>query len=292
MATSPKAALGVWPAPSPKVLEWPVFRPVLLNLESMRILVTFAVEAEFAPWRALRSFRKIRINPKHWSGGVEVNEVQIGGCKLWVFLTGIGIKSFDFAVASCLKAAGVDLVLSSGLAGSLKPQYGPEEIVVPRKVGTLRNASGIALPQRLVSFAESNGAKVIETLLASDRIIETREEKCRLSNFAEAVDMESFHVAQAFTDEGVPVLIIRAISDGSEEDLPVDFTKCLTPEGRVRPGTLLKELFGRPARIPELIRFGRQSRSAARKLSSFLDGFILALTADVVDHEARQVATR
>src|SRR5260370_27483834 len=156
MVTSPKAALGVWRAAPPKVLEWPVFRPVLLNLESMRILVTFAVEAEFAPWRALRSFRKIRINPKHWSGGVEVNEVQIGGCILRVFLTGIGIKSFDFAVASCLKAAGVDLVLSSGLAGSLKPQYGPAEIAFPRTMGTLRHSSRLPLPLRLASLSTSH----------------------------------------------------------------------------------------------------------------------------------------
>lgn len=210
---------------------------------------------------------------------------------MWVFLTGIGIKSFDFAVASCLKAAGVNLVLSSGLAGSLRPKYGPEDIVVPKKVGTLRDASGIVLPPRLVSFGETRGAKVIETLLTSDRIIGTQEEKNQLATLGEAIDMESFHVATEFSVEAMPVAIIRAISDGSEEDLPVDFTKCLTSEGRIRSGALLRELLGRPAKIPELIRFGRQSRSAARKLSSFLDGFISTLTADVLDHETRQVAT-
>ena len=184
------------------------------------------------------------------------------------------------------------MILSSGLAGSLKREYGPEEIVVPKKVGTQRDASGILLPTGPVSFAESRGAKVIATLLTSDHIIGTQEEKNRLAIFGEAVDMESFHVASAFTDEAVPVAVIRAISDGSEEDLPVDFTKCLTSDGRVRPGALLKELLERPAQVPELIRFGRQSRSAARKLSSFLDSFILALTSDVIDHETRQVAAK
>jgi adenosylhomocysteine nucleosidase len=258
----------------------------------MRILVTFAVEAEFAPWRDLRAFKRTRINPDHWTGGVEAQEVKIGECTVWVFLTGIGIKTFDFALASCLRAAGVSLVLSSGLAGSLNPEHSPEEIVVPKKVGTLRDASGIPLSTGLVSFAARRGAKVIETLLTSDRIIETQEEKNRLASFAEAVDMESFHVAQEFTEGGVPVAVIRAISDGSEEDLPVDFTKCLTPEGRVRPGALIKELLEHPAKIPELVRFGRQSRSASRRLISFLDGFILTLTADVLDDESRQVAAQ
>lgn len=258
----------------------------------MRILVTFAVEAEFAPWRALRAFKKIRINSGHWSGGVEVQEVQIGACTVWVLLTGIGIKFSDFAVAGCLKGAGVNLVLSSGLAGSLNPEYGPEEIIVPKKVGTLKDASGLVLPTGPLTYAETRGAKVIETLLTSDHIIGTHEEKTRLAIFGEAVDMESFHIASMFNGEAVPVIVIRAISDSSEEDLPIDFTKCLTSEGRLRPGALARELLERPSRLPELIRFGRQSRNAARKLSSFLDGFVLALTPDVLSLEANHAVAR
>ncbi len=256
----------------------------------MRVLVTFAVDAEFAPWRDLRAFKKARINTGHWSGGVEVREAEIGGCTVWVLLTGIGIRTFDFALANCLKAAGVSLVLSSGLAGSLKPEYSPGEIVVPKKVGTLKDASGLILSIGPMSFAERRGAKAIATLLTSDRIIGTQVEKNRLANFAEAVDMESFHVASAFKDEAVPVAIIRAISDASEEDLPVDFTKCLNSQGHVKPGAMIGELLERPARIPELIRLARQSRNAARKLSSFLDGFILTMTPDVFDHETRRAA--
>src|SRR5258708_9247323 len=55
----------------------------------MRILVTFAVEAEFAPWRAIRAFRKVRINEKHYSGGVEVFEATISGSTVWVLFTGV-----------------------------------------------------------------------------------------------------------------------------------------------------------------------------------------------------------
>jgi len=78
------------------------------------------------------------------------------------------------------------------------------------------------------------------------------------------------------------VAVIRAISDGSDQDLPVNFEKCLTPQGHVKAGPLLKELLARPQRVPELIKFGLQSRSAARKLARFLDGFMEALTPDVV----------
>jgi nucleoside phosphorylase len=248
----------------------------------MKVLVTFAVEAEFAPWRALRSFKRVRINETHWSHGLEVYEAQIGQCIVWVFLTGIGIKAFDFGVVSCLKNAGVDVVLSSGLAGSLNPELVPERVVAAKRVGTMRDASGLPITTTIVDFAQHRGATLIEVLLTSDHIIETQEEKSRLANFGEAVDMESFHVVQEFSDHNIPVAVVRAISDGSDQDLPVNFEKCLTPQGQVKAGPLLKELLARPSRVPELIRFGLQSRNATRKLASFLDSFIEALTPGVL----------
>jgi nucleoside phosphorylase len=258
----------------------------------MKVLVTFAVDAEFAPWRALRAFKKTIINSNHWSGGTEVHESRIGDCTVWVFLTGIGIKWFDFDSASCLKNAGVNVVLSSGLAGSLKAECAPEQIVVPKRVGNLRDANGVPMASALVLLGERRGARVLDTLLTADHIIGTAEEKNRLAIFGEAVDMESFHVASGFIDANVPVATIRAISDGSEQDLPVDFAKCLTSQGQVRAGALLRELFASPTKVPELVRFGRQSRSAAQKLASFLDGFVQALTPDMLNCERTEAAAR
>jgi len=248
----------------------------------MKVLVTFAVEAEFAPWRAIRPFKKVRINEAHWSRGADVYEAQIGQCIVWVLLTGIGINAFDVGVVSCFKSAGVDLVLSSGLAGSLNPEFPAERVLAAKRVGTLRDSGGLPIMTSIVDFAQNRGATAIEVLLTSDHIIETQEEKSRLANFAEAVDMESFHIVEGFTCDNIPVAVIRAISDGSDQDLPVNFEKCLTPQGHVKAGPLLRELLARPQRVPELIKFGLQSRSAARKLARFLDGFMEALTPGVV----------
>jgi nucleoside phosphorylase len=256
----------------------------------MRVLVTFAVEAEFAPWRSARTFKKTRINPDHWSKGLEVQEKRIGNCEVWVFLTGIGIKTFDFAIAYCLKGAGVDLVLSSGLAGSLNRELALGDIVVPRRVGTLRDAWGVPAAAGVGAFAEQCGAKLISTLLTADHLIATKEEKSTLAHFGDAVDMESFHIMSQFTTENVPVATVRAISDGSQEDLPLDFTKCLTSQGQLKVGLILKELLGHPAKASGMVRFGRQSRNAAEKLAAFLDRFIQNLTPEVLSGNASEVA--
>ena len=254
----------------------------------MRVLVTFAVEAEFAPWRKLRKFREGTLGAKHWSGGVHVESTQIGEHTVHVFLTGIGIKCFDFAVAKCFKEAGVEVVISSGLAGSLKELYPALTIVSPSRVGGLTAASGTAVTRAVHQLAVKSSATAINTLLTSSHIIDSHEEKARLSQFADAVDMESSHIVESFLGEQIPIGVIRAISDGSDEDLPIDFEKCLSPSGKVKPFSLVKELALKPGKIPQLLRFGRQSRAAAEKLAAFLDGFIQMLKPELLQGEIEE----
>jgi hypothetical protein len=121
-----------------------------------------------------------------------------------------------------------------------------------------------------------------------NRVVDTAEEKARLSQFADVVDMESLHVVRQFDEEQIPVAVIRAISDGSEEEMPVDFEKVLTADGAIRVVPLLKDLMKEPGKIPAVIRFGRQSRAAAEKLARFLDEYIQALTPELLKVHATE----
>ena len=253
----------------------------------MFVLVTFAVDAEFAPWRELRRFRKVKLNEKHWSGGADVYETQVGDCCVWVSLTGMGIKSFDFKSATCLRSAGIDAIISSGLCGGLSTRYRVGQIIVPKRVGTLRDVAGLSTAASLADLAERQGATVVETLLTADHIIDSEAEKARLSQFADAVDMESFHIVHEFSLEAIPVTVIRAISDAANETLPLDFSKVLTPAGQVKVAPLVRELVSRPTRIPHLIQFAKQSREAAKNVANFLDVFLRALTPESIRCEAR-----
>jgi nucleoside phosphorylase len=257
----------------------------------MRVLVTFAVESEFAPWRRLRTFREILLKESQGSKGVRVREAQINGHTVWVFLTGMGIKSFDFNVASSMKAAGVDAVLSSGLAGSLNPKHGVLSIVAPMRVGNLRDAQAANVSRSLLELAGNKGASLISALVTANRIIDTAEEKARLSHLADAVDMESFYIVCQSEQQQIPVAVIRAISDGSEEEMPIDFERVLTVDGSIRVAPLLQGLIKEPGKIPGLIRFGRQSRAAAEKLASFLDEYIQALTPELAAVPAAEGAS-
>ena len=249
----------------------------------MRILVTFAVEAEFSPWLDLRKFQKRVLLPEY-DGGLAGYEAACGGNTVWVFLTGMG-PGFrpEFSRLGMLAAkAGVEIAISAGLAGSLREDHRIGEVIVPQHLGSFGDAAGFRANADLVRLAKEHGAKAVDTLLTADRIIETGEEKSRLARIADAVDMESHRIMQELAFANLPVATIRAISDESNEDLPIDFAECLTPEGKVRALPLLRQLLRSPSRVPHLVRFGVRSRKAAAALAEFLDAWIKTLTPQAI----------
>ena len=84
----------------------------------MRVLVTFAVDAEFAPWRKLRHFSSINYD------GLQLWRTTIGETIVIALLTGMGAPSAAQAMGLMMKMADedkyFDVCVSSGLAGALK----------------------------------------------------------------------------------------------------------------------------------------------------------------------------
>src|SRR6267378_3798812 len=201
----------------------------------MRILVTFAVEAEFAPWRKLREFKKRPADEGPTLQRVSSFKTTFGDNDVEVLLTGIGNAACGVTLAknSFLQDGKPDLVISSGLAGALKERLKPGDLIVPLKA--------------------------------------------RPAFFGEAVDMESAIIMSHFAAANVAVLTIRAVSDAADEDLPIDFDRCLTPQGAIKPMSLVNAIVRRPSKLPNLVRFGRQSNQAAQRLATFLDEFIAAM---------------
>ena len=245
----------------------------------MRVLVTFAADAEFAPWRKLRKFRKLPVNGSraaHFVSSDSQNPLEIA-----VLLTGIGEATASVAVDTSrfLDEQKPDFLISSGFAGALKPELPAGAIVAPEKTRTLKNHANVDSDMRVREEAVRLGALPIQNLITVDRLVKTAEEKARLAFFGEAVDMESAIVMARFASEGVPSAAVRAISDVSGENLPLDFDRCLTPQGAIKPLNLLNQIVRGPRNLPEILRFGRQSFLAGQNLAAFLEKLITSVPA-------------
>jgi hypothetical protein len=85
-----------------------------------------------------------------------------------------------------------------------------------------------------------------------------------------AVDMESGPVRELAAGLGVPLIILRAISDAADESLDPLICSFVTADGRTSVGRVLLTLLRHPGLLPSLLRLQRNSALAMSKLAEAL----------------------
>ncbi len=231
----------------------------------MKILVTFAVRSEFAPWQRRRSFLRL-------PGDKPVFEAMFGGARVRAILTGMGQDHALTAAKSALTYR-PDICISTGLAGALRSEYCPGDILAARLVSEVGEPVAVASHRELLSTAVDCGARQIERFATSKTVVTRAEQKRELRAQAEAVDMESYTILAEAARCGVPAVAIRAISDTSDFDLPYDFQRACDATGQIRTMGILSQVLRRPSGLPDLLKLARDSRFASRRLADFLDAF-------------------
>src|SRR5215467_410407 len=155
----------------------------------MRILVTFAVDAEFAPWRKLRNLEEIRI------GDVLLKRAQMGRAQVDLVVTGMGVENATRVTEAVMAAnSSYQFCVSAGFAGGLGDKYSIGDILVAEAVQHLGKPKTLLCSRNLVHAARADGAKQVKLFLTSDHVVRTVEEKSQLAPFADAVEMESFGI--------------------------------------------------------------------------------------------------
>lgn len=254
----------------------------------MKILVAFALDNEFAPWRAIRNFRS------GYVGATAVHHADIAGAEVIVALTGVGPRLAAVRAADLLRedAGSMQLCISSGLAGAVKSGYGIGQVLAARAVrsenpGGDRDSNLLECSGALVSFAEECGATIVNRFYTSERAIGTPEEKAHLGQLADAVEMESFGVLAEAAASGIPGIAIRAVSDLADENLPLDMNQVFTQNGHVSVPRVLGQVARHPGAMPGLMKLGKQSRTAAESLAQFLDRYVARVAERTAALEAR-----
>jgi nucleoside phosphorylase len=249
----------------------------------MKVLVTFAVDAEFAPWRKLRQFSCSNL------GDIRAYSSEIKDGELVVLLTGVGGRKAWAAATKVIWDGNVDVCISSGLAGALRNQHRPGDVLAAKEVHATSWKKVIPSDASLLDLAAACGAKVADAFYSVDRVLVRSSEKRGLAASADAVEMESGDILLEAVAFGARVIAIRAISDAVEEDLPLDFNRVMSDSGDVSIPKILAQTAVHPGSIPALIQFGRQSRNAAEKLATVLEACIQLVSADTMQ-QAKEVS--
>jgi adenosylhomocysteine nucleosidase len=243
----------------------------------VKVLVTFALESEFAPWRRMRSFVRLA------NGEFPAFDSNCGESRIRAVITGMGAQRAQHVARTALDWR-PDICIAAGFVGGLNPAYRAGDVLVASNIRDGEAQRTFSSEPRLVDLAEESGARKIGMLCTSAYAISTVEDKRRLGRTADAVDMESFFILNEAQESEIPGVAIRAVSDAADERLSMDFTQVLDDRGRVRIARLAREIMRSPQRIPGLIRLGSASRRGAQRLAKVLDRTIETLPGALESH--------
>ena len=184
-----------------------------------------------------------------------------GGRDIKIAVTGMGTRNAERALKHALEMYSPARVFTCGFAGALNPALRIGEVVFDRQ----------STPPDTTAQLVSCGAKPA-TFHCTKFVVVTAAAKTQLlkETGADAVEMESQVIHSLCADRHVPCVTLRAISDTASEDLPLDFNALLNAEEQLSAAKLAFAILRSPHRIPALMRLGRNSAHAARKLSAVL----------------------
>jgi adenosylhomocysteine nucleosidase len=168
---------------------------------------------------------------------------------------------------------GVTGLVSFGLAGGLDPALRPGTIVIPSVVlskGETFYADG--------TLANRFGGLSRHTMLAGSAIAVDAATKRRLHTASEAhaIDLESGTVARVAGAHGLPFVVVRAICDPAERDLPQAALVALDATGGIGFSAVLRSVLAQPWQIPGLLALARDAVRARRALIYLADGLASA----------------
>lgn len=197
---------------------------------------------------------------------LKLNDALLLGC------AGAGPANAQQA-ATQLVAQGATRLISWGCAAGLAPQLKAGELVLATAVQAANGETLVTNPS-WCELAQTTLAEHVPIrqglLLESTVLVATASAKQALqqSTQALALDMESAAVARIAQQHNLPFLVIRAIADPADMDLPVAVVQALNAQGEVQLPKLLGYLLTHLHELPGLITLGLHFKAALNTLKT------------------------
>lgn len=189
-----------------------------------------------------------------------------------VFVCGAGAGAYD-VVKARLASARPDAVVLLGWCGGLDPSLKAGALILCRDVvGTGEGEGDPIKPDDSLLSAARNGFHRAKHPFVYSRLVTVKRptggSKARIDLWnvhgAGGVDMETYHVARACGDAGVPWMAARAVLDPFGSALPRAVRRWATEDDEA---AIRNEALRRPLDWPAYVRLFRNSRRAGHSLA-------------------------
>ena len=206
---------------------------------------------------------------------------QYRGRPVLLARTGMGRQRAEASAEAVLARYQATVVISIGFSGALEGRLEVGDLVLASELIGSTGLDGNEIEPTIYQADQGLLRAVTEALRATPLrvvlgptvtvpgIIATPAGKRSLGGQtgAVAVDMESYWVARAASDRGLPFLALRAISDAQQDLLP-PFHQILDEDDHPRARRLATYLIREPGSVVALVRLARDASRARRALTT------------------------
>jgi adenosylhomocysteine nucleosidase len=191
----------------------------------------------------------------------------------FLITSGMGIPRAAQAARTLIDAIHPQLLISVGVAGAVHADLEIGDVLVSRNTCLLDK--GVPGPFQPLAHISDAAWQAAEKVLAPRRarLLYGNAITTRGTQYVEdqpeetmnpLLEMETFGIARVTTEQGIPLLSLRAISDGPHAPIPFDIEAMLDEQDTLRMGEIIKMILGHPQKIPQLVRMGRNTKMAAQ----------------------------
>jgi adenosylhomocysteine nucleosidase len=189
----------------------------------------------------------------------ELAGLQAAGCR--IIVAGIGADAAARGAEALVASQRLSALISAGYAGGLVAPALPGTIVVDTADPRLDACLPAAPRGRIATVAA---------------LVRTPDARVRLAaeTGAIAVDMESAAIRRVAEKHGIPFAAVRAITDGPESALLIDWDRYRDGRGGLRTFAAVLGALRTPGGVAEMRYLWYASRKASRALALYLGEFL------------------
>jgi len=187
--------------------------------------------------------------------------------------SGMGIRRAMDATHALLAATSPQFLVSFGVAGAVKDDLQVGDVVFASHTCLLEKGIPSQF-QRLALFSDAARQAAAQALqvrgarLVSGTAITTRGSQAvqlQPERMAYPVlEMETAGIARVAAEEGIPLLALRAVSDGPRVPIPFDLEAVTDEDSNLQIGKLIKTVLRHPRIILQSIRLNQNVERAAK----------------------------
>jgi adenosylhomocysteine nucleosidase len=220
-------------------------------------------------------------------GSLRGEGFELSGQTCLLVTSGMGVRRASQAARTLIDTNALRLLVSFGIAGAVEADLEIGDVVVAEAVCRLdAGGPGPLLPlaswpdtarEAATQFLAGRRARLwVGTAVTTggSQVVEHQLGKMQHP----ILEMETAGIAQVAAEKGIPLLSLRAISDGPRAPIPFDLGEIMDEDANLQTGRLLKAIARRPGIVLQLKRLRRNNRIAAENAAAALVAALPYLT--------------